>query len=144
MAIEKIKHRIIKPVKITKIKTEVEVFTSVEDSHYTTLHCRYTTSPKYGSGWWVNICENSFLEDVVSGSRIKMISAFNIPFSPAKHYFKKYGESLSFILVFPHVPKDWAAFKFIEVTSGSPLSSAGILRKDSGVYSVTVFLKNNT
>lgn len=121
------------------VKTGIKISTSLEDRQYTTLNCRYTTSPKYNFGWWVNIYNPSYLVDMISGKRIEMISAFNIPLSPERHYLKSFGASLSFTLVFPQVPKDWLIFKFIEGgSSENALSSGPIARNEGGVYNVNV------
>jgi len=123
----------------TGISNDIEFKISIEDMHYTTLHCRYTTSPKYHSGWWVNIYKPSYLVNLVSGQRLEMISAFNVPLAPQRHYLKSFGDSLCFTLVFPQVPKDWLIFKFVE--GGTPensLSSGPITRNKSGVYNVIV------
>ena len=121
------------------VKTGIKISTSAEDMHYTTLNCRYTTSPKYNCGWWVNIYKPSYLVDMISGKRLEMISAFNIPLAPQRHYLKSLGNSLSFTLVFPQVPKDWLIFQFIEGgIAENPLSSGPIARNEDGVYNVIV------
>lgn len=122
-----------------KLKTGINIKTSIEDMHYTTLHCRYITSPKYKSGWWVNIYKPSYLVNMISGERIEMISAFNIPLAPQKHYLKSFGDSLCFTLVFPQIPKDWFIFKFVEGgTLENALSSGLITRNESGMYNAIV------
>ncbi|HOY30260.1 MAG TPA: hypothetical protein PKW80_00125 [Bacteroidales bacterium] len=122
-----------------KLKTGINIKTSIEDMHYTTLNCRYTASPKYKFGWWVNIYKPSYLVDLISGQRLEMISAFNIPLAPERHYLKSFGNSLCFTLVFPQIPKDWFIFKFVE--GGTPenaLSSGLITRNESGMYNAIV------
>ncbi|MFA6923857.1 MAG: hypothetical protein WC223_06330 [Bacteroidales bacterium] len=121
---------IVKPIGLT--------VTSTEDAPVTMLYCRYTTSPKYNCGWWVNIYKTCILQDTISGKSIKMITAINIPYAPSKHFLKKLGDSLTFILVFPRIPKDWVVFDFIEGRSEDSLSSHGILRNDSGIYRIQV------
>lgn len=98
----------------TKIEVSNDLLTSFEEEGYTYLHCTYITSPRYHSGWWVNINEDSYLTN--GKEEIKMLNAMNIPLSPKKHYLKKFGDSLQFVLIFPAVPKSWNTFNFIERT----------------------------
>jgi hypothetical protein len=98
----------------TKIEVSNDLLASFEEEGYTYLHCTYITSPRYHSGWWVNISEDSFLTN--GKEEIKMLQAMNIPLSPKKHYLKKFGDSLQFVLIFPAVPKSWNTFNFIERT----------------------------
>ena len=96
------------------IEVSNDLLTSFEEEGFTYLHCTYVTSPRYTSGWWVNICENCVLTN--GKEEIKMLNAMSIPLSPKKHFFKKLGNSLQFTLIFPAVPKSWDTFDFIEYT----------------------------
>lgn len=98
----------------TKIEVSNNLLTAFEEEGYTYLHCTYITSPRYTSGWWVNINADCYLTN--GKEEIKMRNAMNIPLAPQKHYFKKFGDSLQFVLIFPAVPKSWNTFNFIERT----------------------------
>ena len=134
---EKIKTKI-KVKKALKVKPDIKSCSSTEDSPLTYLHCRYNPSTKYGAGWWVNIHKSCFIRDVVSGEKLKLVTAINIPFSPAKHYLRDLNDSLNFVIVFPGIPKHWLAFDFIEGACENDLSSHGIVRNDSGIYKIIV------
>lgn len=103
----------------SKIEVCNDLLTFFEEEGYTYLHCTYYTSPRYQSGWWVNMGLESYLTN--GKEHLKMIKAMNIPISPEKYFFKKFGDSLQFTLIFPAVPKDWSTFNFLERT-GSKLS----------------------
>jgi len=96
----------------TKIEVSSDILTSFEEEGFTYLHCTYFTSPHYTSGWWVNINEDSYLTN--GKEEIKMLNAINIPLAPKKHFFKRFGDSLQFVLIFSAIPKSWNTFSFIE------------------------------
>ena len=98
----------------TKIEVSNDLLTAFEEEGYTYLHCTYITSPRYTSDWWVNINADCYLTN--GKEEIKMLNAMNIPLAPKKHFFKKFGDSLQFVLIFTAVPKSWNTFNFIERT----------------------------
>lgn len=117
-----------------------DVRTSSEERGYTYLHCTFYTSPKYTWGWWVNIFLTSYLVDKLSTDRLELIDAINIPISPDKHYLKHKGDCLNFTLVFPHIPKNWIMFDFIEIVKygAEGMRINNIARNNSGVYKVVI------
>ena len=129
---------LVKPKEINKIKSDVKTFELTEEKRYTYLNCIYRTNPMYVSDWWVNMHKTAFLKNKENGDTIYLIDAINIPFAPARHYLQRKGDSLNFVLIFPHIPKHWQTFDFIEGYSGSSLSSIGITRNETGVYQITV------
>ena len=112
--------------------------TSFEDAKLTMLYCRYSPSNRYASGWWCNIHLTAYIQDAITGNKLSMISSLNIPVAPARHYFKCFNDSLTFILVFPKIPKSWVVFDFIEGHDKTSFTSYGILRNDSGIYRIIV------
>lgn len=98
----------------TKIEVSNDILTDYEEAGYTYLHCTYFTSPRYHGGWWVNITEDCVLTN--GDASLKMLNAMNIPLAPKKHYFKKFGDSLQFTLIFPAIPDSWTTFDFKEYT----------------------------
>ena len=129
------------------IEVSNDLLESFEEEGFTYLHCTYITSPRYISGWWVNICENCVLTN--AEEEIKMLNAMNIPLSPNKHFFKKFGDSLQFTLIFPAVPKSWDSFDFIEYTTntrtveGNIDLAAGIISRNI-VESKGLYINNIT
>ncbi len=124
---------------ISKPMIELAPDTQVEETGYTYLHCVYTTSPKYSFGWWINIYKTSYLISRQTGETLCMLDAINIPLAPKRHYLRKFGDSLHFVLVFPQIPKHWSRFDFIERCDGEiGLKALNIVRNNIGVYKVSV------
>ena len=103
----------------------------------TFLHCNYVSKRKYINGGWVNIHPTTYL---VHGSEsLPLLHAYNIPFAPQIHVFKKKGELKQFTLVFPPIPKDWESFSMIEeCNSDEGFVVSNIKRNNSGVYEVAI------
>lgn len=113
----------------------VQLMEQAEEASYTILHCKYTTSPVYQGGWWINIWKTSYL--VCGDERLEMLHAINVPYAPDRHYLKNFGDSLRFVLIFPQVPRHWQRFNFVEVCSDAiGLKYEGITRNDTGIYRV--------
>lgn len=116
-----------------------DLLTSYEEEGYTYLRCTFYTSPKYTSGWWVNIFKTSYLVNTLLNERLELLQAINIPFAPERHYLKKRGDSLNFTLIFPKTPMHWEYFDFIEKCGGdSGLTIKNIKSNLSGVYKVVI------
>ena len=81
----------------TSVDVEIVVaddrLTSYEEEGYTYLHCTFYTSPKYTSGWWVNIFKTSYIVNSLENERLELLQAINIPFAPERHYLKKLGDT---------------------------------------------------
>lgn len=127
------------PFIISKPSIESEPLTEAEESGYTYLHCVYFTSPKFHFGWWVNIWKTSYLLNPITVESVSLLEAINIPLAPQRHYLKKFGDSLRFVLVFPPLPAHWESFDFVEHCRGEMgLSASNILRNNTGVYKVVL------
>ena len=105
----------------------------------TLIHITYTTSPKYFSGWWVNIIPGTFLINPVTCDKLELQAAVNIPYSPAKAYLKKRGDQLKFTLIFPAIPEDWNTFHMVEPGGNDTCLLEGFERNPSGVYHRSVY-----
>jgi hypothetical protein len=127
----------------TSVDVEIVVaddrLTSYEEEGYTYLHCTFYTSPKYTSGWWVNIFKTSYIVNSLENERLELLQAINIPYAPERHYLKKLGDSLNFTIIFPKTPIHWEYFDFIEKCGGdSGLKIKNIKSNSSGVYKVVI------
>jgi hypothetical protein len=105
----------------------------------TIIHCRYVSKKKYLRGGWVNIFRTTYLYGPDGRERLSLATALNIPYAPARHFFKKTGELKSFTLVFPLLPKHWEWFSLREHTDmGSGFVYRKIMRNESGVYEIEI------
>ena len=103
----------------------------------TLVHCSYVSQDKYKNGGWVNIFPSTFLVNPDTKDMLAMAQAFNVPVSPARHFFKQAGQLKQFTLLFPQVPKHWKRFHLLEVAdTGGGFRVSDISRNDSGVYHV--------
>jgi hypothetical protein len=105
----------------------------------TIIHCRYVSKKKYLKGGWVNIFRTTYLYGPDGQERIFLAQALNIPYAPAKHFFKKVGELKCFTLVFPLLPKHWEWFSLREQPdNGDGFVYRKIMRNESGVYQIDI------
>ena len=125
--------------KYVSIEVDNDLLELTEEEGYTYLHCTYYTSPKWDSGWWVNIWNTSYLTSSASTDRLQLLQAIGIPYAPDKLFLKRKGDFAKFTLIFPAVPKDWKIFNFIEACGGvDGLSISNISRNNTGVYKVRI------
>ena len=103
----------------------------------TLIHCSYVSQDKYKNGGWVNIYKSTFLVNPDTKDMLALAQAYNVPVSPARHYFKEAGQLKQFTLLFPQVPKHWRRFHLLEVADkGGGFRVTDITRNDRGVYQV--------
>lgn len=103
----------------------------------TLIHCSYVSQDKYKNGGWVNIFPSTFLVNPDTKDMLALAQAYNVPVSPARHYFKEAGQLKQFTLLFPQVPKHWKRFHLLEVADkGGGFRVTDITRNDRGVYQV--------
>ena len=103
----------------------------------TLVHCSYVSQDKYKNGGWVNIFPSTFLVNPDTKDMLALAQAYNVPVSPARHYFKEAGQLKQFTLLFPQVPKHWRRFHLLEVADkGGGFRVTDITRNDRGVYQV--------
>ncbi|MBM3431681.1 MAG: hypothetical protein FJX92_01590 [Bacteroidetes bacterium] len=105
----------------------------------TLIHCKYVSTNKYKNGGWMSIYKTTFLVNADTKDMLKLVQAFDVPVSPAKHFFKQAGQLKQFTLLFPSVPKHWKRFHLLEVADGGgEFRVSDITRNDFGVYHVQV------
>jgi len=68
-----------------------------------------------------------FVQDVLSGIKIQMISSKGIPVCPAKYRFKEVGETLVFQLYFPKINTSFKYLTLVENCNNYCFSIAGII-----------------
>ena len=112
-----------------------QIYDALHEEGQTIVHCRYVSKTIYINGGWVNIHPTTFL--VREDETLPLLHAENIPMAPGMHMFKRPGEIKHFTLIFPAIPKEWAAFSFIEeCSSGGGFVVKNMTRNDSGVYNI--------
>jgi hypothetical protein len=52
----------------------------------TIIHCYYVASPIYVNGGWMNIFPTTILVNTDTRESLQLISAINVPMSPAKFF----------------------------------------------------------
>jgi len=103
----------------------------------TLIHCRYVSKKTYRNGGWVNIYKSTYLVNPDTKDMLPLSQAFNVPVSPARHYFKEAGQLKQFTLLFPRVPTHWKRFHLLEVAeAGGGFRVSDISRNASGIYHV--------
>lgn len=94
--------------------TRLECPKSKENKSFTVIDFIHFANPMYLNGGWVSISDKTFIRPSGSDIRLKIIKAYNIPFSPQKHFYRNKHDKLWFTLVFPGLPNDCSHFDFIE------------------------------
>ena len=102
----------------------------------TMLYCRYISKTYYQNGGWVNIDEDTYLENAHTFERIDLTHAIGIPLSPRRHFFKNGGELKQFVLLFPPIPKFWKTFHLVERAGAGSFRVRDIERNSSGIYHI--------
>lgn len=119
----------------TQTETIVEEKTLLDEGQ-TTIHCTYRASPKFDSGWWVNISRSTYLINALTNERLQIISCINVPFMPQKRYLKSKYDVLNFTLIFQKIPKDWQSFNLVETGTENNFVVKGLVRNESLVYRI--------
>jgi hypothetical protein len=77
----------------------------------------YKAPNSYVNGGWVQMSPECFIRPWRSSTKYPLVKAENIPLAPAKHYFKKQQELLSYSLYFPELPEGTKTIDIIESDS---------------------------
>jgi hypothetical protein len=126
------------PVKV-KPEVDIDVLTAIasgvlEDS-YVYVHC-YFDNPHEGS--LIRIWKTTFLMDLVSGTRSKLVHAENISFAPVWTLIPD-RTTFSFLLIFSALPKSCTQFDLIEeIPQPGGFHVKNIQRNQQDVYHITL------
>lgn len=82
---------------------------------YTRIDFYYRAPAYYTNGGWASMEPKSYIRAVGSENKLFLTGARGIPLTPAKHYFKRYGEILYYSLFFPALPKSVTSIDIIEL-----------------------------
>jgi hypothetical protein len=126
------------PVK-ARPEVDIDVLTAIasgvlEDS-YVYVHC-YFDNPHDGS--LIRIWKTTFLMDLVSGTRSKLVHAENISFAPVWTLIPD-RTAFSFLLIFSALPKSCTQFDLIEeIPQPGGFHVKNIQRNQQDVYHITL------
>jgi hypothetical protein len=86
---------------------------------FTKVDFGYTTTNKYFRGGWIKMAQETFIENVATKKRYKMINATGITIAPQKHNFQSNKDWQYYSLFFePMEPKD-SIINLIEKEKGT-------------------------
>jgi hypothetical protein len=126
------------PVK-TKPAVDIEVLAAIEtaamEDSFIYVHCHFD-NPEEGS--LIRIWSTTFLVDVATGSRSKLVHAENISMAPQWTMIPGRA-TFSFLLVFESLPKSCKLFDLIEeIPQPGGFCVKNIHRNQQDVYHITI------
>lgn len=89
-------------------------------SEYTKVDFGYTTTNKYIRGGWIKMAKDTFIENVATKKRYKMIKASGITIAPQKLNFQSNKDWQYYSLFFEPMEQKDAVVNLIEIENGTP------------------------
>ena len=102
---------------------------------YTKVDFGYTTTNKYIKGGWIKMAKETFIENVATKKRYKMIKAEGITIAPQKHNFQSNKDWQYYSLFFEPMEQKDGIINLIEIEKGTP--------NDFNYYNVCLELKDS-
>lgn len=87
---------------------------------YTKVDFGYTTTNKYIRGGWIKMAKDTFIENVETKKRYKMIKASGITIAPQKLNFQSNKDWQYYSLFFEPMEQKDAVVNLIEIENGTP------------------------
>jgi hypothetical protein len=87
---------------------------------YTKVDFGYTTTNKYIKGGWIKMAKETFIENVTTKKRYKMIKATGITIAPQKHNFQSNKDWQYYSLFFEPMEQKDGVINLIEIEKGTP------------------------
>ena len=87
---------------------------------FTKVDFGYTTTNKYIRGGWIKMAKETFIENVATKKRYKMIKASGITIAPQKHNFQSNKDWQYYSLFFEPMEQKDAVINLIEIENGTP------------------------
>ena len=87
---------------------------------FTKVDFGYTTTNKYIRGGWIKMAKETFIENVATKKRYKMIKASGITIAPQKHNFQSNKDWQYYSLFFEPMEQKDAIVNLIEIEKGTP------------------------
>lgn len=97
---------------------------------FTKVDFGYTTTNKYIRGGWIKMAKETFIENVATKKRYKMIKASGITIAPQKHNFQSNKDWQYYSLFFEPMKQKDAVINLIEKEKGT--------ENDFNYYDVTL------
>jgi hypothetical protein len=86
---------------------------------YTKVDFGYTTTNKYIKGGWIKMAKETFIENVATKKRYKMIKAEGITIAPQKHNFQSNKDWQYYSLFFEPMEQKDGVINLIEIEKGT-------------------------
>lgn len=87
---------------------------------YTKVDFGYTTTNKYIRGGWIKMAKDTFIENIETKKRYKMIKASGITIAPQKLNFQSNKDWQYYSLFFEPMEQKDAVINLIEIENGTP------------------------
>ena len=94
--------------------TNVQLLRVILHPDYTKVDLGYHTTSLYRRGGWIRMSEETFIQVISLGEKLKLTGNENIPNDGIKHEFKSTKDCLYFSLFFPPIPLKTCKFNLIE------------------------------
>lgn len=88
-------------------------------SQHTKVDFGYTTGSIYTRGGWIKMAKDTFIENVTTQKRYKMIDAMGITIAPKKHNFTSNKDWKYYSLFFEPIPAEDCVLNIIEKEKGT-------------------------
>lgn len=97
---------------------------------YTKVDFGYTTTNKYIKGGWIKMAKETFIENIVSKQRYKMVKAEGITIAPQKHNFQSNKDWQYYSLFFEPMEQKDCTIDLIEKEKGT--------KNDFNYYNISI------
>jgi hypothetical protein len=87
---------------------------------FTKVDFGYTTTNKYIRGGWIKMAKETFIENIATKKRYKMINATGITIAPQKHNFQSKKDWQYYSLFFEPMEQKESIINLIEKEKGTP------------------------
>ncbi len=87
----------------------------ITDQEFTRVDFGYVATSYFVNGGWIRISADTYIVTKVTGEKLKLAQADNIPVAPEKHHFDSNKDWQFFSLYFPPLPQKEIKLDIIEV-----------------------------
>ena len=105
---------LVQPVIKDAQKSNPTILRILLSEQFTQIDFGYAAPWMYIKGGWIDIAPNTFIRNVDSKEKFKLINALNIPISPERHDFETKSDWKVFSLFFEPIPIKDCVIEIIE------------------------------